>query len=402
MSKNNKSFFKGFQYRIYPNKEQEQYLARVFGSCRFVYNKLLSDASKAYEDFKLQKGQDPKHKHTYGMNKYDFTKRVTSIRYDPEHAWLLELPQRPVSRCAINLADGFSKFFKEKKGYPKFKRKKDYQSFTLEIGGGNNFSINGNLLRLPKLKSLIKIEISRDIPEDIRELTVTKTPAGKYFISLMAKVTPKKTSGVGIVGVDLGITTLAALSTGEKLNNPRHFLKYQEKLKYLQRKLSKKQKGSNNRNKARLRVAKLHEKIAYCRKDYLHKLTTRLISENQAIGIETLRVSNMVKNKHLSKHITDASFGMFSSMLRYKAHHSQHTVVVAADVFYASSKTCSSCHVVMEVKLKLSTRNWTCDHCGQHHDRDSNAAKNLELMAEVYNSSVKDRGATILASKRFI
>lgn len=397
-----KSFFKGFEYRIYPNKEQQEYLAKVFGSCRFVYNKLLSDASESYEEYKLLKASDPKLKHKYGMSGYDFAKRMTLIRNDTEYPWLLELPQRPLMNTCHDLGSAFKKFFKEKKGYPRFKSKRGKQSFTLEMGTGGNFSIENGFLRLPKLKSLIKIKLSRDIPEDIRELTVTKTPSGKYFISVLSKVQPKRTSGKGIVGVDLGITTLATLSTGEKLDNPRHYIKHQKRLRILQRRLSKKKKGSSNRNKARIKVAKLHEKIANIRKDYMHKLTTRLICENQAIGIETLRVSGMVRNKHLSKHICDASFGMFSGMLRYKAHHSQHTVIVAADAFYASSKTCSNCNTVMEVKLKLSTRNWTCSHCHSHHDRDTNAAKNLELMAKVYNASTKDRGVTILAAKKFI
>ena len=396
-----KSFFKGFEYRIYPNKEQQEYLAKVFGSCRFIYNKLLKDASDAYEEYLILKESDPKLKNSYKMSGYEFAKRMTLVRYDPEYPWLLELPQRPLMNTCHHLGEAFKRFFNEKKGYPKFKSKRGKQSFTLEVGEGANFSISDNLLRLPKLKSLIKIKLSRDIPKDIRELTVTKTPSGKYFISVMCVVEPKKTSGKGIIGVDLGITTLATLSTGEKLDNPRHFIKHKKRLRVIQRRLSKKKKGSANRNKVRHKVAKLHEKIANTRKDYMHKLTTRLISENQAIGIETLRVSNMVRNKHLSKHICDASFGMFSQMLGYKARHSQHTVIVAADAFYASSKTCSNCNTIMEVKLKLSTRNWTCSHCHTHHDRDTNAAKNLELMAKVYNASAENRGSIIIADKKF-
>ncbi len=381
MPQNKESFVKGFRYRIYPTKQQAKQLDAMFGQCRFVWNRLLGDYKEKYETFLKAKELDPSLEFKEGCSGFDFINKLKVLRNNPEFPWLKETAAQILQYSAKNLGVSFSKFFKGG-GYPQFKKKGQRDSFTASYQAGG---IKDGKLHLSKFPSLIKINSKHQVlPTDIRELTVFKTPSGKYYVSIIAGFTPEPTRGTGIVGVDLGITHLATLSTGEKIENPRHYLKYQQRLKVLQRRLSKKQKGSKNRNKARIAVAKLHEKIANCRVNFMHQLTTRLVRENQAVGIECLHVKGMVRNRRLSKHIADAAFGMFRHQLTYKAKWSQHCVIIAANRYYASTQICSNCKATPVVKLKLSTRNWTCSHCGMFHDRDTNAGRNLEDTARLW------------------
>ena len=375
-----KEVIKSHKYRIYPNAEQRSYLDKTFGQCRFVWNKLLGDYQESYDAFKILKEKDPSLKFKDGCSSFDFVRKLSVLRNNPEFQWLRETSAHIQQQRALSLGKAFANFF-NKKGYPNFKKKGHNDFFKVSY---QKDYIVGNGLILPKLEVPIKINKYKNIQGKIKELQVSKSSSGKYFLTVVMEFLPAPQNGTDIVGVDLGITTLASLSSGEKIENPRHFAKNQKRLRILQRRLSKKQKGSQNRDKARIRVAKLHEKIANCRSDFMHKLTTRLVRENQAVGIECLHVKGMVRNRRLAKHITDAAFGMFRRQLTYKAKWSQHCVIVAASQYYASTQICSNCKAAPEVKLKLSTRNWTCKCCGCYHDRDTNAAINLEDTARTW------------------
>lgn len=248
------------------------------------------------------------------------------------------------------------------------------------------FRFNEGKLYIAKSKQHVKIDYSRELPSAPDSLTISKTQTNKYYISFICKYQPKKTSGSGIIGIDLGLKHLVTLSTGEKVSNPKYLNKYQKKLRRLQQSLSRKQKGSRNKEKARLAVALQHERIVNCRKNHLHQLTRRLVNENQVIGLESLVIRNMVKNRKLSKHIYDASWSMFIQQLMYKAKESQHVTIVFADQFFPSSHLCSVTSKHLDRKLKLSEREWQCPHCGENHDRDINASINLRNEAmRAYN-----------------
>ena len=379
MQENNKTFKKGFKYRIYPNKEQEIYLAKIFGSCRFVYNRLLSDSNKEYEDSKL----DTTVKKKLKLGGFDMINKLQVIKHNPEIDWLKENPIHVIQASAKNLGEAFSRFFKTKKGYPKFKSKHNKQSATFST---KSYTLKGNILKLAKCDLPIKVKWSRDLPASTPgQLTITKTPSGKYYASFICEYTPVKTTGTNITGVDAGITDLATLSDGTFIPNMRCYVKRQKDLRKLQKSHSRKCKGSKNKEKSKLKLAKLHEKIANVRNDYMHKLTTKLVSENQAIAIESLSVKNMSKNRKLSKHVMDAAWGKMRVQLIYKCIASQHCKLFLADPFYPSTQLCSCCGVRPKEKLKLGTRKWTCTNCGSTHQRDHNAAKNLEILARSYS-----------------
>jgi len=219
---------------------------------------------------------------------------------------------------------------------------------------------------------------------------------GHYYAIFTAQYVSEPTTGSGFIGIDAGITDLATLSTGETLPNPRHYVRAQRQLTRLQRRLSRKQKGSNNRSKARLKVARLHDHIAAQRQDYLHVFTTRLIRENQAIGIESLNIQGMIRNRKLAKHIGDAGWGYMRQMLTYKAIASQHCRLILADPYFPSTHLCSTCGTKFPSKLGLKLREWTCGVCGTTHQRDENAAQNLEDLARSYHYRLQAEGKSEL------
>ena len=283
----------------------------------------------------------------------------------------------------------FANFFAKRNGYPKFKSKHGLNSAEYTTSA---FRWNGKDLTLAKMKEPLAVRWSRTIPKaaKVTTVTVSNDPAGRYFVSILCDDTvsslPLHESKVGI---DLGLNSFAVLSTGEKVSAHNTFRKNEKKLAKLQRRLAKKQKGSKNRTKARLRVAKLAAKVSDTRKDFLHKLSTRLIRENQTIAVETLAVKNMVQNRHLSKSISDAGWSEFVRQLTYKAHWYGRTIV-GIDKWYPSSKRCSDCGFVL-TKIPLSVRKWACPECGANHDRDVNAARNI-LAAGLAASALGESG----------
>ena len=354
---------RAYRFRLYPTPEQEQVLAQTFGCARFAYNHMLRLRTDAW--FSRQER----------IGYHETSAALTQLKKDPEFAWLNEVSSVPVQQALRHLQSAFANFFAKRAKYPTFKRKDGPQSSEYTTSA---FKWDGKVLKLAKMNTPLDVRFSRTIPRaaKVTTVTVSKDAAGRYFVSMLCDDTVQPKAEVeGKVGIDLGLTHFAILSTGEKIAAPNTFRKREAKLAKLQRRLAKKQKGSANRKKARLKVAKLHVKIADSRKDFLHKLSTRLINENQVIAIETLAVSNMQKNHSLAKSIADASWSEFVRQLEYKALWYGRELV-GIDRWYPSSKRCSDCgHTV--AKMPLNVREWACPECGTVHDRDINAARNV-------------------------
>lgn len=397
MDKKSKPSVKGFKYRIYPTEEQKRYLSNVFGSARYVYNRLLAESMVQYELHK-QNPTTPK-PHISGIA---FTYSLPRWKLEPETIWLNEAPAQVLQQATMQLGNAYATFFRKNLGYPRFKSKHDPQSVTYT---NQIYRLSGNQLKLAKCETPFRVRLHRPLPsENLKACTISMTRTGKYFASFLCEYVPEKTSGTGFLGIDAGIGDLATMSNGLILVNPRHFVTAQYRLRVLQRRLSKKQKGSKNRNKARLAVAKLHETISNQRKDYLHKFTTRTIRENQAVCIERLLVKNMIRNRCLAKHIADAGWGEMRRQLVYKAVASQHCMLVMADPYYPSTQLCSQCGWKPKVKLTLGVRKWECGCCGAVHQRDHNASQNLEMLARshYYRHCDSAERPSIVLSERYI
>ena len=354
---------RAYKFRFNPTPEQEVILAQTFGCARFAYNHMLRLRTDAW--FQRQER----------IGYHETSAALTALKKDPEFVWLNEVSSVPVQQALRHLQTAFANFFQKRAAYPNFKRKDGKQSAEYTTSA---FKWDGKALKLAKMVAPLAIRFSRTIPRaaKVTTVTVSKDAAGRYFVSMLCDdAVEPKAEAAGKVGIDLGLTHFAILSTGEKVAAPNTFRKHETKLAKLQRRLAKKQKGSANRKKARLKVAKLHAKIADSRKDFLHKLSTRLINENQVIAIETLAVSNMQKNHSLAKSIADASWSEFVRQLEYKALWYGRELV-GIDRWYPSSKRCSDCgHTV--AKMPLNVREWACPECGTVHDRDINAARNV-------------------------
>lgn len=354
---------RAYRFRAYPTQEQAEQLARTFGCARFAYNHMLRLRTDAW--FNEQKR----------VGYHETSALLTALKKSPEHAWLNDVSSVPVQQSLRHLQTAFANFFAKRAKYPTFKRKDGKQAAEYTVSG---FKWDGNALTLAKMDAPLAIRFSRTIPRaaKVTTVTVSKDTAGRYFVSMLCSdVVAPKPEAAGKVGIDLGLTHLAILSTGEKIASPKAFRKHENRLATLQRRLAKKQKGSANRRKAKIKVARLHARITDARRDFLHKLSTRLINENQVIAVESLAVSNMQKNHSLAKSISDASWSEFVRQLEYKAHWYGRTLV-GIDRWYPSSKRCSDCgHAVS--KLPLSAREWACPDCGTIHDRDINAARNV-------------------------
>jgi len=356
---------RAYRFRFYPTPEQEEILARTFGCVRFVYNHMLRVRTDAW--FQRQES----------IGYHETSAMLTKLKQQSEYAWLNEVSSVPLQQALRHLQAAFANFFAKRARYPKFKRKNGTQSAEY-TSSAFRWDPDKRELRLAKMSEPLAIRWSRTLPKaaKLTTVTVSKDRAGRYFVSLLCDdcVAPKPATQ-GRVGIDLGLTHFSVLSTVEKIAAPKTFRKYEAKLARLQRRLAKKQKGSNRRAKARLKVARLHAKIADARRDFLHKLSTRLINENQVIVVESLSVSNMQKNRFLAKSISDASWSEFLRQLEYKAKWYGRELI-GIDRWYPSSKRCSACgHIVS--KMPLNVRQWTCPECGAVHDRDVNAARNI-------------------------
>jgi putative transposase len=352
---------RAYKYRFYPTDEQESVLARTFGCARFVRNHFLRVRTDAFYQ---------EHKRI-GFN--DTCKLLTALKQESDTAFLQEVSNVVLQQALRNLDTAFKNFFQGRARYPVFKKKHARQSARYTTSG---FRWKDGEIWLAKMAAPLNIRWSRKFTGDPSSVTVSKDTAGRYFISLLVEEQVSLLPVVNkINGMDLGLKDAAILSDGEKIPNPTYLRKAEQKLAHAQRELAKKQKDSNNRAKARIKVAKLHARVRDCRNDWQHKFTTRLIRENQVIGAESLSIKNMVKNRSLAKAIHDTGWGEIVRQLEYKALWYGRTFV-QIDKFYPSSKRCSECGHVRE-KLELDIRSWVCSECGTHHDRDVNAAKNI-------------------------
>lgn len=354
---------RAYRFRFNPTPEQAIVLTRTFGCARFAYNHMLRYRTDAW--YKEQKR----------VGYHETSALLTELKKTPEHAWLNEVSSVPVQQALRHLNTAFTNFFAKRAKYPAFKSKYDKQSAEYTTSA---FKWDGKSLKLAKMAEPLNIRWSRTLPKaaKVTTVTVSKDAAGRYFVSLLCDdAASTKPAVPGKVGIDLGLSHFAILSTGEKIAAPNAFRKNEARLARLQRRLAKKQKGSNNRAKAKLKVARLHARITDTRRDFLHKLSTRLVNENQVIAIETLAVSNMQKNHCLAKSISDAGWSEFVRQLEYKAQWAGRTLI-GIDRWYPSSKRCSTCGHT-QGSMPLSVRTWTCPQCGTHHDRDVNAARNI-------------------------
>jgi putative transposase len=353
---------RAYRYRFYPTPEQADLLNRTFGSVRYVYNRALAERSRSWAQEQRR------------VTFAETCRMLTAWKADPQTAWLYEVSNVALQQGLQHLQQAFVNFWGKRAKYPQFKSKhRSRASATFTTSG---FRYKGGAVTLAKMTAPLDIRWSRPLPEGAEPSTVTasRDAAGRWHISILVEeklemLPPADTA----VGIDAGIASLVTLSTGEKVTNPKHERRDRARLALAQRRLAKKQKGSANRAKARVKVARVHARIADRRRDCLHKLTTRLVRENQTVVIEDLSVRNMVRNHCLARAISDAAWAQFRAMLAYKADWYGRTVV-AVDRFYPSSKTCSGCGHLLAT-LPLDMREWRCPGCGAVHDRDVNAAQ---------------------------
>ena len=367
-----------FRYRVYPTKEQEVLLVKHFGCVRFIYNWGLEQKVKVYTETRKS------------ISKYDLCRIVTGMRKSKNTEWLSEVNAQSLQQSLNHLDMAFTRFFKEKKGFPKFKSKHDNrQSFSIPQDTKVNF--DNSRVYIPKFKEGIKCRFSRKFDGKIKTSTVSKTPTGKYFISILVETNEPPVPKMPIdenkaVGVDLGIKTFATLSDGAEIQNPRNLKKSLKRLKRLQRSVSRKVKGSNSRKKAVKLFARQYEKVTNRRKDFLHKTSRWLIDHYDTICLETLSVSNMLKNHRLAQALSDISIGTFNAYMDYKAEWYGKNIIRIGR-FEPSSKMCSCGHI--HSGLKLSDRVWTCPVCGAVNQRDLLAAQNIKKFAFKQNNTAR-------------
>ena len=377
---------KAYKVRLYPNDEQQVFFAKSFGCTRFIWNKMLADKINYYQATKT-------------------TLNNTPAQYKKEFEWLKEVDSLALANVQQQLRGAYNKFFKQGSGFPKFKKKGIKDSYTTNNQKGT-VAITDSTVKLPKIGH-IKAKFPDKINGLIKSATVSRTPSGKYFVSLLVEtIVEPLLKTHSRIGIDLGLTDFIVLSDGSKVANPKFLSKLQDKLAREQKILAKRRavakadqrKLSESRNyqKQKLKVAKVYEKITNIRKDFLHKLSFNLIKNHDVIAIEDLNVKGMVKNRKLAKAISDSSWSDFTTMLAYKAEWYGKTLV-KIDRWYPSSKTCSGCgHLLTKAELPLSVRTWNCPSCLQENDRDLNASINI-LNEGLRLATIKTVGTTGLA-----
>ncbi|MEH2243705.1 IS200/IS605 family element RNA-guided endonuclease TnpB [Nostoc sp.] len=350
---------KAYKYRIYPTSEQAILFAKSFGCVRWFYNYALNLTSETYKS----SGK--------GLSRNDIIDLLPSLK--KEYEWLTEPPSQCLQQVALDLSSAFWNFFEKRAKYPSFKKREQKQSIRFP----QQVKLEGDYLILPKLGK-VYCKVSRNPEGKLKSVTVSLTPSGEYYAASLyddGKDKPVSSSEGKAIGIDMGINHYAITSDGTKHGNPKYYRKYELRLAKGQKLLSRKHKGSNNRNKARIKVAKVHNKITRCREDFLHKLSRKLVDENQVIVVENLAVKNMVRNSKLALAISDAGWGQFCTMLKYKSEW-EGKIYIEVDRFFPSSKTCNNC-LYKSDSLNLDIRSWQCPNCKITHDRDINAATNI-------------------------
>ena len=353
---------KGIKFRIYPNREQKNIINQTLGCCRLIYNKGLAMRNEAYEN-----GSKIGYSQTSAM--------LTDLKKDEKFAFLKLVDSIALQQSLRDLDRGFVNFFQKRAAHPVFKSKHNHHQSYRTINQRDNIRIVGKRIKLPKL-GFVKIRQSMEVGK-INNVTIERTPTGKYFAVLNVEFEPEPLINMGgLIGIDVGIKDFYSDSNGNVVSNPKYLEKSMRKLIREQRKLSRKQKGSNNRNKQRVKVALVHEKITNQRNDFLQKQSTMLIRENQTICIEDLKVKNMIRNRRLAQHIASASWSKFFDMLTYKSVWYGNDIV-KVPAMYPSSQTCSCCGYKNTLVKNLAVRVWECPECHTVHNRDTNASINI-------------------------
>ncbi|MBW4502175.1 MAG: transposase [Scytonema hyalinum WJT4-NPBG1] len=355
---------KAVQVRLYPTTEQQTLLAQAFGCSRWWWNYLLNKSIETYKET----GK--------GLGRSALNALLPALKKAEDTEWLADCYSQVLQATTLNLTTAYKNFFEKRAGFPKFKSKHGKQSIQYP----QNVKIVDDSVKLPGNIGIVKAKIHRPISGKIKTVTVSKTPSGKYFASILTEIEGENpTTSLGkIYGIDLGLKHFAVVTDGEKVSkydNPRHIAKHEKNLKRKQKKLARKEKGSNSRHKYRKVVAKVYERLSNSRQDFLHKLSYKLVSDSQAVIVESLYVKGMVRNHNLAKAISDVGWGTFTNFLAYKLER-KGGKLVEIDRWFPSSKLCSNCFYQVK-EMSLDIREWTCPHCGTDHDRDGNAAINI-------------------------
>ncbi|MBW4423374.1 MAG: transposase [Nostoc desertorum CM1-VF14] len=352
------------QVRLYPSVEQEIQLAQTFGCARWWWNYALNKSIETYKET----GK--------GLGRAALNAFLPALKKAEETVWLADCYSQVLQATTLNLTTAYKNFFEKRAGFPKFKSRHGKQSIQYP----QNVKIVDGNVKLPGNIGIVKAKIHRPIEGKIKTVTISKMPSGKYLASILTELdgeNPVISEGK-IYGIDLGLKHFAVVTDGEKVSkydNPKHLTKHEFNLKRKQKKLARKQKGSNSRNRYRKVVAKVYERVSNSRQDFLHKLSYKLVSDSQAVIVENLHVLGMIRNHKLAKSISDAAWGTFTNFLAYKLQR-KGAKSIEIDRWFPSSKLCSNCFYQIS-EMPLDVREWTCPHCNTHHDRDANAAQNI-------------------------